>query len=157
MSGSRLIQVSESIIEGLADTLGGLSDFNGQTRNEWNVSVTYGYDWSVQHAECVFLGRAQAQTPPAAMRAGRNFRDETGERDLIIRTSAVGGDQLAAEDRAFAIGVVVEEWVADRKNGPPVAGTQTLKITGWDLISAGSDSGHAAELTYRLQWTARLT
>jgi len=158
MAGSIVTDVKQAIVTGLTTAFAALADFNGTTAPERKVAVAYGYDAATQAAERVFTGRSRADTPPAALRSGRNYRDEAGFFDLIVLVAYVGGNASQAEDRSLAIGQVVEEWIADRKsNELGVTGLQTLRIDGWDLTPLFNDRGHMAELTYRLRWTARLT
>jgi len=158
MAGSASVAVRSAIITGLTTRFDNLADFNGTTKPEWEVVVSYGYNFGTSDAERVFCGRARADTPPAAMRSGRNYRDETGTFDLVVLCTAVGGNPEDAETRALAIGTVAEEWLADRKsNELAVTGLQSLVVEGWDLATLGNDNGHMTELIYRVRWTARLT
>jgi len=158
MAGSRVAVVRGAITDGLATFFAGLADFNGTTRPEWKVEVSYAYKFGSHAAERVFFGRATGETPPAAMRAGRNFRDETGRGDLVVLVSRIGGDGRDADTRAIAIGEQVETWIADRKNNElNVTGLQNLVIDGWELVNLANDKGHMTEITYKVRWTARLT
>jgi hypothetical protein len=158
MSSSVVVDVKQAIKTGLATAYAALASFNGATAPERKVEVAYGYDANSSAAERVFMGRSRADTPPAALRSGRNYRDETGFFDLTVLVAYVGGSAEDAEDRAMAIGQVAEEWIADRKsNELGVTGLQTLRIDGWDLEPMFNDRGHMAVLVYRVRWTARLT
>lgn len=158
MSGSVVVAVKQGVVAGLTAHLAALDDFNGTTAPEHAVEVSYAYPVNTSAAERVFAGRSRAEQPPAALRAGRNHRDEAGVFDLIVLVAAVGGSAGDAEERALEIGAEVEEFIADRKsNELGVAGLQTLRVDGWELVSLFNDRGHLAELTYRVRWTARLT
>lgn len=156
-----MVAVRKAIIDGLATAFTALPDFNGTTNPERKVSVTYAYPFGgagAKKAEKVFGGRTRIETPPAALRSGRNYRDETGLFDLVVLVSYVGGDAETADLRAYAIGQVIEEWLADRKsNELNVTGLQTLTVTGGESNNLGNDRGHMTELTYQVRWTARLT
>lgn len=159
MSGSRARLVRSAVVSGLTTHYASLADFNGTTAPERKTEVTYAYPHGGPSAtERVFTARARADTPPAALRSGRNHRDESGVFDLIVLVAYVGGSAEQADDRAFDIGEVAEEWLADRKsNELGVPGLQTLVVEGWESNNLGNDRGHMTELTYRVRWTARLT
>lgn len=157
MGGSRVVAVKKAVMDGLAAAYGALSDFNGTTSAEHVVEVKYGWHENWKAAEKVFATSARGQTPPAAMRSGRNHRDESGTFELVILVAALDGDAWEAEDRAMDIGTVAEEWIADRKSGELAAGNYSLRITDWVLVSRSNVKGHLAELTYTVAWTARLT
>lgn len=158
MAGSVVVAVKQAIVTGLTTHYGAAAAFNGTTAPERKVAVAYGYNMGTHDTERVFTGRSRAEQPPAAMRSGRNYRDEAGTFDLIVIVEYVGGDPEDAEERALAIGAEAETWLADRKsNELGVTGLQTLRVDGWDLVHMGNDRGHLAELTYRVRWTARLT
>ena len=158
MAGSRVVAVKRAVIDGLESALAADQAFNGDALPERRVEVSYGYDRASTATERVFTTRSRADTPPAAMRAGRNFRDEAGTFNLVVLVSFIGGSVEDAEDRAVEVGEFIEEWLADRKqNELGVDGLQTLLVTAWDLVALGNDNGHLAELTYTVRWTARLT
>lgn len=158
MAGSRVAAVRGAITDGLATYFGTLADYNGTTKPEWKVEVAYAYRFGSKAAERVFFGRATGDTPPAAMKAGRNFRDEVGRADLVVLVSRIGGDARDADNRATAIGAEVETWIADRKNNElGVTGLQNVVLDGWELVNLANDKGHMTEITYKVRWTARLT
>jgi len=158
MAGSLVVSVRSAIKDGLTTLFAGLPDFNGQYDPEHRVEVSYAYDLNSAAAERVFTGRSQADTPPAALRSGTNYRNETGTFDLIVLVAAVGGSAEDADERALAIGTEVEEWIAARKsNELAITGLNTLRIDSWDLVGLMNDHGNMAELTYKVRWTARLT
>lgn len=158
MSGSIGPELRRAVTDGLAAHLRLLGDFNGTTAPERSVEVTYGFDFASEAAEQVYTGRSRAETPPAAMKAGRNHRDELGEFDLNVRVRFLGGTPEDADVRAFAIGAECEEWLADRKsNELGVSGLLSLLVAGWESDYVGIDSGAATVITYRVRWRARLT
>lgn len=157
MAGSLAAPVKRAVIDGLAETFAGLPGFNAA---EDEVVVTYGYQFGSKPRQCVFTGRARAETPPGALRAGRNKREERGRFDLNVLVQAIGGDLDAADDRLDEIGVVIEEWVADRKSGEGMGlsadGLVGIKAVSWDSDYFPVDSGVAAIRTYSIEWVANL-
>lgn len=151
MSSSRIQLVRSAVTNGLKALA-----VTGQPLD--GVLVSYAWKVNAQDRERIFTNRARGETPPAALRSGRNFRAETGRFDLVVRVESVGGSPEDADTRALALGLVVEEYLADRKsNGLGVSGLQTLVVEGWDLLNAMSDNGSLTELTYHVRYTARLT
>lgn len=150
--------VRKAVINGIKDHLAGLSDFNGTTSKERNTEVSYGYTFSSTRAEKVYLGRTLGTTPPAALKTGRNIRDETGTFDLHVLVRLSGEGAEAAEDRAHAIGAEIEDWISLRKNGEGlnITGLQWLLVTSWSSNYAGIERGTGVLLTYSVQWKARL-
>lgn len=151
------VTVRKAVTDGLATHFAALSDFNGNTAAEQETVVGFGYDFSNLHREHVFTGRSRADTPPAAMRSGRNTRNETGHFDLTVMVRTVSGNAYDAELRAEAIGAEVEDWFADRKsNEVDVTGLLTLVLESWTADYAQVDNGAAALRVYDVRWTSRL-
>jgi len=158
MAGSLVVSVRSAVTDGLTTLFAALPDFNGATDPEHRVEVTYAYTLGSAASERVYTGRSTADTPPAALRSGRNHRNEDGVFDLTILVALVGGSQEDADARALAIGAKVEEWIADRKsNELGLTGLVSLRIDSWDLVGLMNDHGCMAELEYKVRWTARLT
>lgn len=146
-----------AVAAGLAEEFANLSDFNGAGKRELKTHVGFGYDFSNLHREQVYTGRSRAETPPAGLRSSRNTRNETGHFDLNVWVQSVAGDPSVAEARAEAIGGVIEDWFADRKNNElDVPGLNSLVVEGWEADYAKTDNGAAALRTYDIRWTARL-
>lgn len=150
--------LTEAVITGLTTLFAGLADFNGTTAREQRTAVSYGFDFASKAAEQVYLGRMSGDTPPAGLRAGRNFRNESGTFDLTVMVRLPGKNASQAMQRAFEIGHEVEDWIGERKSGEnlDVTGLQTLLVSSWAADYAGIDSGTGALLTYSVAWTARL-
>lgn len=148
MAASAIVAVRSALIAGLAP-LGSLR----------GIDVSYQYRAGSESRERLWTQRARFELNPAALRAGRNYRDEVGLFDLVILVEGVGQTAEWAATRALEIGLVVEEYVADRKNNElDVVGLQTFQMKGEGaLIEAFNDSGNLAELTYPIRYTARLT
>lgn len=157
MAGSLSVTVRKAVTSGLSAHLSGLPLFGSQA-DEHEVVVTYGYDSSSVAAEQVYAARSRADTPPASMKSGRNFRNEEGTFDLIVRVKYTGGNLEDSDTRAFEIGTVVEEWIADRKsNELGIDGLNWLVVDGWEADNGADDSGAATLLIYTVRWNARLT
>lgn len=148
----------DAVVNGLTTMFAGKADFNGTTAAEQRTVVSWGFQFGNKAAEQVYLGTSQADTPPAAIRPGRNFRDEKGSFNLSILVRLPGQDASTTYRRLFAIGREIEDWIGARKSGEGlgVAGLQTLLIASWAADYAGIDSGTGALLTYTVEWTARL-
>lgn len=158
MAGSLVVAVRSAVTTGLTTLYAGLADFNGTTDASQNVEVSYGYFPTSDAGERVFTNRGRGDTPPAAMRSGRNYRNETATFELVVLVAMPGGSPEDAETRALEIGLKAEEWLADRKsNELGVTGLNTLVVESWELAGLGNDHGNIAELTYQIRYTARLT
>ena len=157
------VAVRKAVVDGLAEHLAALSDFNGNTAAEQKTVVAFGYDFSTLHREHVYTGRSRAATPPAAMRSGRNTRNESGTFDLNVMVRAVASADpdmdpaYQAELRAEAIGAACEDWLADRKsNELGVTGLLSLVVESWEADYAKGDNAMNAIRTYVVRWTSRL-
>lgn len=150
--------VRKAVIDGIKAHLRALPDFNGTTAKERNVEVSYGFTFSSKRAEKVYLGRTLGATPPAALRTGRNVRDETGSFDLhhLVRLEGEGAE--SAEARAYAIAAESEDWISLHKSGEGlgITGLQWLLVASWTSDYAGIDRGTGVIVTLSIQWKARL-
>lgn len=158
MAGSLSVAVRRAVADGLEELFAGLPAFNS-TAAEAEVGVTYAYDFTdARAAQCIYTGRSRADTPPAALRAGRNRRQETGRFDLNILVQVVADDFEAADERVDEISVQVEEWVADRKSGEglDLTGLNSLRAASWEGDYYPLDSGAASIRTYSIEWVANL-
>lgn len=158
MPGTALRDVKRAVMDGLAERYAALPAFNG-SGDAGEVVVRRSYRFGdTQVAQHMYGGRARGATPPAAIRPGRNFRDEVGRFDvnILLRIPGLSADE--AEDRMHDIGVVLEEWVGDRKsNELGVAGLQSLMVERWQQDYYGVDRAVGVIRTYTIKWTARLT
>lgn len=126
--------------------------------------VAVDYAWTgedAQSRERIFFGKASFPQTPGPMRTGRVHRDESGQVDIIVRVTLIGGTAEEADTRALEIGTEVEECVADHRNlgNTPDDGIFVTATTlrGGSLAGGYTDNGAVSELTYTLQWDARLT
>jgi hypothetical protein len=124
-----------------------------------DIPVRYCYDREcVDKREFVVTRDATFEHATTALRSGRNFRNEVGTFELVVWVEKVGGTPQEAAERALDLGQVVEEYVADNKNGIGGAGDFTLQVDGTGSLSEmASDSSSFAELVYSIKYQARLT
>lgn len=115
------------------------------------------YAWKpTEDREFAFTTDARATHQPASMKSGRNFRNETGRFTFVIVTAVVGGSPEDAADRALVLGLAVEEYVADNKQG--VGGAYTLLVDGdVELTEMVNDRASLAEYRIPIRYNARLT
>lgn len=148
MSASILVAVRTALVTGLA-ALPALID----------PEVSFQYKIKSSARERIWTQRSRFTHNPASMRAGRNFRDEVGRFDVVVFVEGVGKSQEWTSTRALALGLAVEEYIADRKNNElAVTGLQTLIVEGEGTLNEMfNDAGHLAEVTYPIKFTARLT
>ena len=134
----------------LVDALAALPTFTG-------IPVAYCYDKTcMEQREFLYTRDARFDHSVAALKAGRSFREESGTFELVVWVESVGGSPREAATRALALGLVVEEYVADHKNG--VGGARSLQVAGAGALSEmASDSSSFAELVYPVRYEARLT
>lgn len=122
-----------------------------------DVEVSYAWSFGTQSRERIFTGRARATHDPASLKAGRNFRNERMSFDLTVLVEGVGLNPEETDERAIALGLVVEEYVADNKGGLGVAGVNWIRVDGMELQNLSNDRGSMSELTYTITYDARLT
>ena len=152
MAASIIVAVRSALVTGLATAIaadGGMADVE--------VSFQWKADW--QRRERIWTRNARFTHAPASMRSGRNFRSEVGMFEVAILVEGIGRNAEWSATRALVIGQVVEQYIADRKNNElAVAGLQTLTVSGdGSLTEMFNDQGTLAELSYPIQYTARLT
>src|SRR5262245_45563541 len=94
------------------------------------VQVTYSWPGDdVAQRERVFTGRSQAEHAQASLRSGRRFRNEAATFDVLIQVESLNQTIEQTEQRAVALGLEVEECVADNKYLGGVAGLN------WAVVS----------------------
>lgn len=80
------------------------------------VPVYYGEPIDLKPSECMWLGKAtDAEQEPAALRKGRVKRDEEYEFEVTVHVASKARP-AEAEARAVALGVALEELIADDPN-----------------------------------------
>ncbi len=147
MAGSIIAAVRKAVADGLANEPG-LAE----------VSVSYGLRHDARDRWQVFTDMGRAQTPPAALRAGRNHRNEQAEFRIVVLVIEPGGNAEDADARALECGEVVEEFLADRKsNELGVPGLNWIRAESWDLDGGWQDTAWVSQLVYTVRYDARLT
>lgn len=154
MAGSLVTVVRRAVTDGFGAHLAALPSFNTA---EQEVLVEYAYTFGTQAAQRVYTGRAQADTPPAAIRSGRNVRHEDGTFEVNVSVQLPGCTPEEADLRVDAIGTELEEWLADRKSDQLGIGLTSLYVESWIGDYFGIDGGAGAIRTYTVRWNARLT
>jgi hypothetical protein len=157
MAGSLLVAVRSGVIDGLANETTGIVS----TVNTGGALVEIRYAWRLDESvrEWVFTSEATFTHDSAAMRSGRNFRDEVGKFNLVVLVAGVDSSQEETSERALVIATACEEWIADRKNNElGISGLQTLTVAGdGRLEEMYADAGHLAIVELPIKYTARLT
>lgn len=150
MAGSVVVACKQALV----DNLQGIFGMSGPTF----LQVTYGWPGEDKtERECIFMGRARADQPTAALGAGRRRRSDDGTFEVIVRV-LVNGSPEEAEERALELGTEVEEWVADNRTlGGGVTGLNYAVVDSWELNNATAETGSLAELVYTIRYQARLT
>lgn len=146
MAASKVVAVRSALVAALA-LEGDLID----------VDVSYAWTFGSQSRERIFTGRARATHDSASLKAGRDFRNERMTFDLTVLVEGVGLNPEETDERAMALGLVVEEYVADNKGGLGVDGVNWIRVAGMELQNMSNDRGSLSELTYAITYDARLT
>lgn len=150
MPASIVVAVRKAVVAGLTTALAG----------ESSVSVSYGWlgGDETRRREQIYTNRVRGTHEPAALKAGRNFRNEQMDFDLCL---FVADPTKAPEDvdtRVMELAVVVEEYLADRKsNELGVTGLNWIHVTGFELENRLMTTGAASLAVWKVSYNARLT
>ena len=149
MAGTKIVDVRKAVTDAIAS----LPEFaDARVDMTWSAAA--------QVREQVFTTNARFTHVPAAMRAGRNFRDEVGRFDIVVLIAGVDQTATWSATRAVVVGTAIEEYVADNKNGDDldVDGLNWILVDGdGALTEMYVDRSTIAELTYPIRYHARLT
>ncbi|HKY57539.1 MAG TPA: hypothetical protein VJL80_05835 [Aeromicrobium sp.] len=144
MAATVIVAVRKAVVAAVAD----LAPFT-------DVPVMYAFK-ATTNREFAYTRDATFEHGAAAMKSGRNFRDEVGRFEFVIWVEAPGDSAEEAADRALVFGLAFEEWVADNKAG--VGGAYAIQVEGGGQIrEATGDQSSYAELVYPIKYNARLT
>lgn len=149
MASSVLVSVRKAVMSGIAAAL-----------NDKSVACTYGYEGYKDDArrEQIYSGRASATHDPAALKDGRNFRNERMDFDISIIVMGVGTSAEQVDERAMRLQRVVEEFIADHKNNEiGVAGLQWMRVSRVEFEPRFNADGNLAIVTVTVTYQARLT
>lgn len=153
MARSVILEVRRALVTGITQALADSdTDFSG-------VSVTYAWEGAKDDSrrEQVFTNNARATHDPAALKAGRNFRNEDMTFDVVVLVIGVGLPPDETDARALDIGEVVEEFIADRKsNELGVTGLNWIRVADFASQNLTHPDGSISELTYSVTYSARL-
>lgn len=157
MAGSILVAVRSAVAAGLKEPGTGITATVDTAERKVEIAYQWKPDDSIR--EWVYTGSARFSHASAALKAGRNFRDEVGRFSIVVLVAGVDLTQEETSTRCMEIATAVEEWVADRKSGElGVAGLQSLTIDGdGALDEMFRESGHLAIAEIPVKYTARLT
>lgn len=145
MSGTMIVAARQALIDAM-DPLAAFAEV--ECRLSWHAGS--------EAAERLYTARSKFAQKPASLRAGRTMRNEVGTFMAVIHVEGVGEDQETTSARAVALGLVLEEWVADHRS--TVAGLNWLEIRGdGELVEMLNDLGTLAVLAYPIAYDARLT
>lgn len=152
MAGSRIVAVRKAVTAGL------VTAFAAQP----NIKVTYGFEGmdEARKREQVFTNGGRGPHDPAALKTGRNFRKELLTFNIHVLITGVGMKPEESDQRVLDIGVVVEEYLADRKsNELGVTGLNWIRMSDFELLPHRplESSGTFSEATYTVTYDARLT
>lgn len=145
---SALVDVRKALVEALVAAV-----------NDPSVDVTYGFAGGTDpRREQIFTDRARGTHDPAALKAGRNHRNERMEFDLVVLVAGVGLSPEETDERALELADVVETVVADHKsNELGVDGLNWLRMGRMELANRFAPNGSLTEITYTITYDARLT
>lgn len=148
MTGSIAVPLRKAVIAGLVDVLPD------------HVQTTYAYQHDARDRCQVFTMRSRATTDPAALKSGRNYRNERLSFQIVVHVELPGGSQEDADTECHDLRTTVEEWLADHKSGEAlsVAGLNWLRQESWEELGAGNtDTGHLCAIGITVLADARLT
>jgi hypothetical protein len=149
---SKVVALRKAIRTGLRTALATAERDGGQ------VQVEYGWPGDdLAERERVFTNIPRGDHTGGPLKSGRRFRDEKAQLDVVIQVEYDGGSAEEADERAIALGLLVEEWFADNKAGAGVASVSELLVATWRLDNLYGQNGALSELTYTVTWRARLT
>ncbi|MGO1049784.1 hypothetical protein [Crossiella sp. CA198] len=122
------------------------------------VQVAYQWPGRITERELIHLGRVRASQEYAAFKAtGRIPRHETLMVSVHIIVTLPGGSVEETDERATALGLVLEELVAGDANLTDPAGLLYGGVDSVELDYELTDDGATSVLTYELKFESRLT
>lgn len=150
MARSIVVEVRKAVIAGISDLIG-----------DESVSVTYGWQGAGDDArrEQVYTNRPRAEHQPASLKAGRTFRNEQMDFDIVVLVMDPSKRPEEVDDRVMELGQLVEEFIADNRDGSAlgITGLNWLIVTGFEMENRLMDSGSASLAQYTVRYDARLT
>lgn len=154
MARTVVVDVRKAVIDGIQTAL------TAAGASYKKVSCNYGYSADDdERREQIYTARPRATHEPAAQKAGRNFRDERMEFDVVVLVRSPKDAPEDNDERAADIGQLVEEYVADHKNGNllGIAAVNWLTVTDLQIENMIGPSGSLSVWQYTVRYQARLT
>lgn len=147
MSAIRVVELRKHAITELTPLLRAL-----------NPKPTVSYSWKADTRERnqVFTMRGRGETPPASLRPGKTFRNESGSFEVVVHVHAVGKDQETADEQALAYGAVIEDYFAINRT-PGITGVNWWVVASYEMDGGPSDRASVSQLIYTVRYDARLT
>jgi len=150
MASTIVVALRRAVVDGLS---GLLPDYGDR-----QALVTYAWDPEARDSLQVFTMRPRGDHSPAALRAGRNHRNEEASFQVVIHVEVAGADVEEADNRALEIGQVVEEFIADHKsNELAIPGLNWITVSSWEMNGGPADRSAISQLIYTVSYNARLT
>lgn len=152
MAGTNAVRAKKSLLAGIETLLAG-----EPTTDE--VKVTYAYRGHEHERELVHGGRVFGpQDYPVSSGIGEFPRDEDLTIKLYVVVDIPGGDQEEVEERAVAIGTLIETWIATTAELPGFDPGEitSVGINAIDLDSDADDDGALASLDYDVTVSTRI-
>lgn len=148
MGRSIVVEVRKAVIEGIKDAL-----------NDPSMSVTYGWQGSDdERREQIYTNRPRATHDPASLKAGRNFRNERMEFDIVLLVIDPTKAPEDVDTRVVEIGQVVEEFLADHKsNELEIDGLNWIRATSFEIENRVMPTGSLTIAQWGVVYDARLT
>ena len=156
--GTQLVAVRAALIEALAV----LPAYTTEGPTGQKPELSFGWKQGWTRRERVWTQRARFTHEPASMRAGKTFRNEVGEFDLMIFVHGVGKSQEVTSTRAAQLMVAAEDFIATHanwhNNALGVGLTELLVVGDGELLEALDEKGGGlAEARVPVRYKARLT
>lgn len=149
MPRSIVVEVRKAVIEGISEALGDPS-----------IACTYGWRGSAddRRRHEIYTNRPRAAHEPAALKAGRNFRNEQMDFDLVYIGQEPAKTPEQLDELMMHTGQVIEEFLADHKsNELEVPGLTALWVTAFELENQLMATGSRSVAQWTVRYTARLT
>lgn len=123
------------------------------------VQCSYSYPGDAAIAkEALFFAGAETTSQPHSLKAGRSRREITCEFDVIVEVRLDGKgnptQQAAADARADAIALVVDEHIADEKHLSSPSTVTWATVVSSRLEQGYTDQGVAARVIMRVRFHA---
>lgn len=122
------------------------------------VKVSYGDPGDLALKENVWCGKITDNEHEAvALKAGRRRREENYTADVYVEVTGTRLTVETAETRALALGLVLEEYLADNpKLDGTITGLLFAVVSGMELSTLESTDGPHTRLTVSIDVKARL-